>query len=60
LSVPGTYFRENESLLTIEEIDSYQENKNAVLKSRQTTVLITYGRAITSGFELDITAGEDW
>jgi DnaD/phage-associated family protein len=51
---------ENESLLTIEEIDSYLENPNPVLKSRQSTELISYGRAIPSGFELNLSAGEDW
>jgi hypothetical protein len=44
----------------MEEIHSYQENQNAVLKSRPSTELISYGRAIPSGFELDLTAGEDW
>jgi DnaD/phage-associated family protein len=51
---------ENESLLTIEEIDSYQENQNPVLKARQSTELISYGRAIPSGFEPNLSAGEDW
>ncbi|MBO1511192.1 DnaD domain protein [Metabacillus sp. BG109] len=48
---------ENESLLTVEEIDSYQENENHVHK--QSTESLPSGRAIPSGFELDLTAGEE-
>ncbi|MFJ7726720.1 DnaD domain protein [Neobacillus sp. NPDC097160] len=46
---------ENESLLTVEEIDSYQENQKSVPKPRQATA----GRDIPSGFELDLTRGEE-
>jgi DnaD/phage-associated family protein len=49
---------ENESLLTVEEIDSYQESQNPVHKPKQTES-IPAGRAIPSEFVLDITAGED-
>jgi DNA replication protein DnaD len=50
---------ENESLLTVEEIDSYQENQKAVPKPRHATETISYGRAIPGNFVLDLTAGED-
>ncbi|MBZ5753933.1 DnaD domain-containing protein, partial [Metabacillus rhizolycopersici] len=50
---------ENESLLTVEEIDSYQENQKPVTKYRQSTESIPAGRAIPRGFELDLTAGEE-
>ncbi|MFP5111579.1 DnaD domain protein [Bacillaceae bacterium C204] len=50
---------ENESLLTVEEIDSYHENQKSVPKHRQSTESFPTGRAIPSGFELDLTAGED-
>ncbi|WP_299092254.1 DnaD domain protein [uncultured Metabacillus sp.] len=50
---------ENESLLTVEEIDSYQENQTPIHKLKQTTEPFPAGRAIPSGFELDLTAGED-
>ncbi|MFJ7728521.1 DnaD domain-containing protein [Neobacillus sp. NPDC097160] len=46
---------ENESLLTVEEIDSYQENQKPVVKTRQSTA----GRDIPSRFELDLTRGEE-
>ena len=49
---------ENESLLTVEEIDSYQENQKPVPKHRQSTESFLSG-TIPGGFELDITAGED-
>jgi DnaD/phage-associated family protein len=49
---------ENESLLSIEEIDSYQENQSPLHKPKQTE-FIPAGRAIPSEFVLDITAGED-
>ncbi|PLS08370.1 DNA replication protein DnaD [Neobacillus cucumis] len=48
---------ENESLLTVEEIDSYQENQKLVPKHRQSTQ--STGRQIPSGFELNLTAGEE-
>jgi DnaD/phage-associated family protein len=50
---------ENESLLTIEEIDSYLENQKPVLKQKQSTQTVSAGRAIPAGFELDLTAGEE-
>jgi DnaD/phage-associated family protein len=50
---------ENESLLTVEEIDSYQENQNSLHKHKQTTESFPAGRAIPSEFVLDITAGEE-
>ena len=50
---------ENESLLTAEEIDSYHENQKSVPKHKQSTESIPAGRAIPSGFELDLTAGEE-
>jgi DNA replication protein DnaD len=46
---------ENESLLTIEEIDSLQESQ----KHRQSTQSLPAGRVIPVGFELDLTAGEE-
>jgi DnaD/phage-associated family protein len=50
---------ENESLLTIEEIDSYHENQKPVLKQGKSTQSFPAGRAIPTGFELDLTAGEE-
>jgi DnaD/phage-associated family protein len=50
---------ENESLLTIEEVDSYHENQKPVLMHRQTTQTFPAGRAIPVGFVLDLTAGEE-
>jgi DnaD/phage-associated family protein len=50
---------ENESLLTIEEIDSYLENQKPVLKQKQSTQIVPAGRAIPAEFELDLTAGEE-
>ncbi|TWD93231.1 DnaD/phage-associated family protein [Neobacillus bataviensis] len=48
----------NESLLTVEEIDSYHENnQKPVLMHKQTA--IPTGRQIPSGFKLDLTAGEE-
>ncbi|WP_234987191.1 DnaD domain-containing protein [Bacillus sinesaloumensis] len=44
---------ENQSLLTVEEIDLYQENKQPVAKTTQT------GRAIPRNYQFDPTAGED-
>ncbi|MDQ1002714.1 DnaD/phage-associated family protein [Neobacillus niacini] len=49
----------NESLLTVEEIDSYQENQKPVSTKRKSTETHS-GRYIPRGFDLDITAGEDW
>ena len=53
---------ENESLLTLGEIDSFYENQNPKHKHKhkQSTESFPSGRAIPSGFELDLTAGEEW
>jgi DnaD/phage-associated family protein len=50
---------ENDSLLTVEEIDSYYENRNSASKHRQSTGSFPAGRAIPGGFVLDLTAGEE-
>ncbi|MGN7940353.1 DnaD domain protein [Virgibacillus sp. 6R] len=50
---------ENESLLTVEEIDLNQENERSLQKFKQSTNSFPAGRAIPSGFVLDITAGEE-
>lgn len=50
---------ENESLLTVEEIDFYQENQKPVNQSRQSTQSFPTGRAIPGEFILDLTAGEE-
>lgn len=50
---------ENESLLTIEENDSYLENQKPVLKQKQSAQSVHAGRAIPDEFELDLTAGEE-
>lgn len=50
---------ENESLLTLEEIDWYQENQKPAPKHRQSTESFPAGRDIPSGFKLDLTAGEE-
>ncbi|WP_335384679.1 DnaD domain protein [Neobacillus drentensis] len=50
---------ENDSLLTVEEIDSYYENQKSVPKIRQSTEPFPAGRAIPGGFVLDLTAGEE-
>jgi DnaD/phage-associated family protein len=51
---------ENQSLLTVEEIDAYQENAKTVQKHKQSTESNSNGRDIPNGFVLDLTAGEDW
>ena len=51
---------ENESLLSVEEIDSHDESQKTVQKHRKSTESFSRGRDIPSGFDLDITAGEDW
>jgi DnaD/phage-associated family protein len=48
---------ENESLLTIEEIESYQENQLA--KNRHTTQAPSTGRDIPRDFVLDLTDGDE-
>ncbi|MFJ5717528.1 DnaD domain protein [Neobacillus sp. NPDC093127] len=50
---------ENESLLTVEEINTYHENQKSVPKYRQSTELFQAGRDIPRRFELDLTAGEE-
>lgn len=50
---------ENESLLTIEEIDTYHETQRALPKQRKSTKADACGRDIPTEFELDLTAGED-
>ncbi len=49
---------ENESLLTVEEVDSYEDKQKPVVKNRQSTESFAAGRAIPRGFDLDLTAGE--
>ena len=49
---------ENESLLTVEEVDSYEEKQKQVVKYRPSNESIPAGRAIPRGFDLDFTAGE--
>ena len=49
---------ENESLLTVGEIESFHEYQISIPKHKQSTKSIPAGRAIPSGFELDQTAGE--
>jgi DnaD/phage-associated family protein len=51
---------ENESLLTVEEIDAYQENQKTVQKQKHLTESKPTGRDIPNRFLLDLTAGEDW
>jgi DnaD/phage-associated family protein len=51
---------ENESLLTVEEIDAYQENTKTVQKQKHSTESKPTGRDIPNRFVLDLTAGEDW
>lgn len=50
---------ENESLLTIEEIDSYLETPKTVSKQKQSTESSHTGRAIPGKFVLDLTGDED-
>ncbi|MGW9607453.1 DnaD domain-containing protein, partial [Heyndrickxia sporothermodurans] len=47
---------ENESLLTVEEVDSYDEKQK---QYRPPTESFPAGRAIPREFELDLSAGED-
>jgi DnaD/phage-associated family protein len=47
---------EKESVLTLEEIDSYNENKKQGTEQRQEQA----GTVLPKEFELDITAGENW
>jgi DnaD/phage-associated family protein len=50
---------ENESLLTVAEIDSHHENQKAIPKHRQSQETVPCGRPIPGRFKLDITAGEE-
>jgi DnaD/phage-associated family protein len=50
---------ENESLLTGEDIDSYQENQKSLPKHRQPPQSISVGRDIPRDFVLDLTEGEE-
>jgi DnaD/phage-associated family protein len=50
---------ENECLLTVDVIDTYQKNLRPLQNNQQTTRTPLSGRYIPSGFELDLTAGED-
>jgi hypothetical protein len=43
----------------VEEIDSFQDNQKLVSTKRKSTEILS-GRSIPRGFDLDITAGEDW
>jgi DnaD/phage-associated family protein len=49
---------ENESILTVEEIDSFQENQKGSTQ-RKPKPSLPGGRDIPSGFVLDLTAGEE-
>jgi DnaD/phage-associated family protein len=51
---------ENESFLTVEEIDAYQENTKTVQKQKHLTESKPTGRDIPNRFVFDLTAGEDW
>ncbi|WP_226530265.1 DnaD domain-containing protein [Metabacillus niabensis] len=50
---------ENESLLTVEEIEDYQKSKKQDQNTRNTTHSFPTGRDIPRGFDLDLTAGEE-
>jgi DnaD/phage-associated family protein len=50
---------ENESVLTVEEIDFYQENQKPMHPSKPSTQSFPTGRAIPGEFILDLTAGEE-
>jgi DnaD/phage-associated family protein len=50
---------ETESLLTIEEVDSYQENQKPGTKNRQSTGSVPGGRPVPGLFVLDLTDGEE-
>ncbi|MHC0039623.1 DnaD domain protein [Pseudoneobacillus sp. C159] len=52
---------ENQSLLTVEEIDSYHDKQKQGHKRRQpSSEPDCFGRAIPRNTEVDMTAGEDW
>ncbi|WP_232230144.1 DnaD domain protein [Bacillus sp. J37] len=50
---------ENESLLTVEEIEDYQQSKKQDQNTRNSTHSFPTGRDIPRGFDLDLTAGEE-
>lgn len=50
----------NESLLTVGDIDSYNENQKPVQSKRPKSESVPGGRDIPSDFTYDLTAGEDW
>ncbi|WP_284037063.1 DnaD domain protein [Neobacillus sp. 114] len=50
---------ENESLLTVADVDAQQAPQQAAPMSRQSTEIYRTGRDIPSGFQLDLTAGEE-
>ncbi|MFC4801715.1 DnaD domain protein [Neobacillus sp. GCM10023253] len=50
---------ENESLLTVADVDAHQAPQQAVPMSRKSTEAFRTGRDIPSGFQLDLTAGEE-
>ena len=50
----------NQSLLTVEEIDSYQENQKPGQMYRKSNQSPPVGRDIPGEFVLDLTAGEEW
>ncbi|MDR6999693.1 DnaD domain protein [Neobacillus niacini] len=50
---------ENESLLTVEEVETDQEKQKPAPKQRKSTESFPTGRDIPRGFELDLTAGEE-
>ncbi|WP_142386597.1 DnaD domain-containing protein, partial [Bacillus sp. Marseille-P3661] len=49
----------NESPLTVDEVDSYEEKQKPVLKNQQSNESDPGGRVIPRYFELDLTAGEE-
>ncbi|ULT54874.1 DnaD domain protein [Neobacillus drentensis] len=51
---------ENESILTVEDIDAYQVNQKFQAKYRQEPQLFLTGSDIPSDFVFDVTDGEDW
>ncbi|MCH6269639.1 DnaD domain protein [Neobacillus citreus] len=50
---------ENESLLTLADVDAHQAPQQAVPMSRKSTEIVRTGRDIPRGFQLDLTAGEE-
>ena len=50
---------ENESLLTLADVDSKQAVQKTAPGSRQSTEIVRSGRDIPRGFHLDLTAGEE-